>query len=162
MWRTFWIISTSQKHEKDFINWKISFLGFKIFSRIQSVDTHALCQVTRGSKEKRHRFALAYSYSFDFGSGVFTIQSMNVKVFRSRNGSVIGPGFPSFCFTGETYSPCEIPRGWNINHRLVSQKPSLTSLRPRRTPWPKMCEERQGNSSLPGKWYNSTNIPWML
>lgn len=68
-------------------------------------------QVTRGSKEKRHRFALAYSYSFDFGSGVFTIQSMNVKVFRSRKGSVIGPGFPSFCFTGETYSPCEIPRG---------------------------------------------------
>ena len=91
------------------------------------------------------------AYSFDFGSGVFTIQSMNVKVFRSRKGSVIGPGFPSFCYTGETYSPCEIPRGWNINHRLVSQKPSLTSLRPRRTPWPKMCEERQGNSSLTGK-----------
>lgn len=51
------------------------------------------------------------AYSFDFGSGVFTIQSMNVKVFRSREGSVIGPGFPSFCLTGETYSPCEIPRG---------------------------------------------------
>lgn len=43
-------------------------------------------------------------YSFDFGSGVFTIQSMNVKVFRSRKGSVIGPGFPSFCYPGETYS----------------------------------------------------------
>ena len=51
------------------------------------------------------------AYSFDFGSGVFTIQSMNVKVFRSRKGSVIGPGFPFFCYPGETYTSREIPRG---------------------------------------------------